>query len=304
MIMATTKSILNHINTDLLNANKENIKDIYRLSSGVKRNEKPRIYLHIQTSRRDLFVKYSQKEKRKVFESEYGALQEVQRNGGFEVPRPIGLFNNGVLLSRVDGYPLELLLKKQGLNAKNLKILATVLNRIALFHSLNTQPDQTIAIALYKKISGKKMPTDIEPALKKAHLGFTHGDLDPFNILIRNDNSKFRFGLIDWEDFLKVGIQELDVLHFVIMTGLIISGDHNSASNNKKLYHLIFDNYKNNPYLRLLSIYCRKRNIAVDNIFRLIPTYCDVQNYRLSKAGRDESKFLYSDFKREYYETK
>ena len=102
--MAKSDEILDKVKTIL--PDDEQILDCYQTNSGDRRNEKPRIYLSLRTSKRNLFVKYSLKERPDIFQREYDALAK-QEEKGFITPKPIGLIDRGIVLSFIDGQPIE-----------------------------------------------------------------------------------------------------------------------------------------------------------------------------------------------------
>jgi len=84
----------------------------------------------------------------------------------------------------------------------------------------------------------------------------------------------------------------------VVMLGVIT----NPKSPYEKLYEKVFGSYINNPYLKLLDVYCKNSYSSLDIILKFIPMYCDAQNFRLIKADRDTKPFLYNKFREIYYE--
>lgn len=291
--MAKSDEILDKVKTIL--PDDEQILDCNQTNSGGRRNEKPRIYLSLRTSKRSLFVKYSLKERPNIFQREYDALAKQEENG-FIIPKPIGLIDRGIVLSFVDGQPIEEIIIQSGLS-ENLDLLIDAVIAIARFHIKHTyNPREEDVGKIYKEVTKVAMSDKQENLLKHARFGFTHGDLDPFNTFF--DSSKRRFSLIDWEDFREVGIQVLDIIHFVVMLGVIA----NPKCGHDFLYENVFGERKGNIYLHLLRTYCNETKTSFSKLLEFIPIYCDAQNYRLIKAGRDTTPFLYNKFKEIYYE--
>jgi hypothetical protein len=265
--------------------------------SGGKRKTGSRIYIFIHTNKRDLFVKYDQDGKSDIFTKEYQTLEKVESNI-FSIPRPIELINKGMVISVVNGISLEPLICRDGLD-KSIRVLNEAMILMASFHrKYASQLSKSANQKLFNSMVKNKISSLAQTPMDEINLGFTHGDFDPFNTFF--DSSSSKFGLIDWEDFSEFGIQELDALHFIIMTGVIA----NHGISNHKLYEIIFGGYKQNPYLKLLQTYCRKRPSSIKTVLKLIPVYCDTQNDRLKKNKRDTSDFLYNEFKKRYYSSK
>lgn len=291
--MAKSDEILDKVKTIL--PDDEQILDCYQTNSGDRRNEKPRIYLSLRTSKRNLFVKYSLKERPNVFQREYDALAKQEENG-FIVPKPIGLIDRGIVLSFIDGQPIEERVIQSGLS-ENLDLLMDAVIAIAGFHIKHVRNLREEDVGkIYKEVTKVAMPDKQENLLKHARFGFTHGDLDPFNTFV--DSKKRRFSLIDWEDFREDGIQALDIIHFIVMLGVIA----NPKCEYNNLYEKIFSRYGENVYLHLLRTYSDETKTSFSKLLEFIPLYCDAQNYRLIKAGRDTTPFLYNKFKEIYYE--
>lgn len=263
-------------------------------SSG-KRKHGSRVYIIIHTNKRDLFVKYDQNGKSDAFNKEYNSLKKIN-SSDFSSPQPIGLINKGMVISVVNGIPLETLICRDGLD-KSIRVLNKTMVLMASFHQKYVS-QQSKSINLYDKMVKNKISLPKKIPMDEINLGFIHGDFDPFNTFF--DSNSLKFGLIDWEDFSEFGIQELDALHFVIITGVIA----NQSISHQKLYEVVFSSYESNPYLKLLQIYCRERQSPMETTLKLIPAYCDIQNDRLKKAKRDTSDFLYNEFKKRYYESR
>jgi hypothetical protein len=251
--------------------------------SGEKRKGDSRVYVNIWKDNQNIFIKYTPKSTTEKLQKEFSILKTLEDNKYFRTPRCIGIINNGIVMSFVSGNSLENKLTSEGLlKCKNL--LKNIIKQIGLFHKNNR---------------GSKNITDIpiSPSLQShIHIGYTHGDLDPFNLLI--DDLEKLPGLIDWEDFNPTGIQELDALHFVIMSGLIL----NPNINHEMLYNMIFNKKIENPYTNLFNVYCKTTNQSIEIIKKLLPVYCDVQNKRLVDVKRDTTQFLYTTFKKLYYD--
>ena len=96
----------------------------------------------------------------------------------------------------------------------------------------------------------------------------------------------------NWEDFREDGIQVLDIIHFVVMLGVIA----NPKCGHDFLYENVFGEREGNIYLHLLRTYCNETKTSLSKLLEFIPIYCDAQNYRLIKAGRDTTPFLYNKF--------
>lgn len=291
--MAKNNEILDRVKNIL--PSDEQVLDYHKTTSGERRKETPRLYLSIHTNKRNLFVKYSLKEDTNIFQREYDALVKLEENG-FITPKPIGLIDRGIILTFVGGKPIEENIIQSGLS-KNLDLLIDAIFQISKFHIKHIcNPREEDVDEIYKKITGATISIKQRELIRHTKFGFTHGDLDPFNTFF--DPKKRKFGLIDWEDFREDGIQILDVIHFIVMLGVIV----NPKCAHDKLYEKIFNKYEGNVYLHLLKVYSQETKTSFSEILRFIPTYCDAQNYRLNKANRDTTPFLYNKFKEIYYE--
>jgi hypothetical protein len=291
--MKNTQNVLNHLQKAVSN-NERIIKYNHSLSGG-KRKNKRRIYLTVRTNKRVLFVKYDPETGSNAFIREYNALTKINSDE-FVTPQPIILINKGVVTSEIKGTSLEGIIKRKGLK-QSLRLLTDAITRIAVFHKkYSHQLKKKDKKEICEEVTGSKMSIEISPAINRASFGFIHGDLDPFNTFYNAKKSEFI--LIDWEDFRENGIQELDVLHFVTMLGVIA----NPELSYRKLFRVIFEKNIENPYLDLLARYCKERTSSLTTVFKLIPVYCDAQNHRLIKAHRETRNFLYSELKKNYYE--
>lgn len=272
----------------------EKVKDFKFFLSGGKRGGGSRIYLTVRTNRRDLFTKYDPHGKFAAFKNEYTALEKVA-SMDFSIPKPIAVLDRGILISKIEGVPLEEIVGQKGLRKMG-KVLNDAIVRIAAFHKKYVfRPNIKERAKIYKEITGENRYGRMQKEFNRSSIGFAHGDLDPFNMLY--DLKTSEFGLIDWENFNMRGSQELDVLHFVVMLAVIV----NPGISHAELYGILFKKYKKNPYRTLLARYCKERNIVLASVLALIPVYCDTQNYRLIRAKRSTSGFLYTDFKELYY---
>ena len=235
-------------------------------SSG-KRKENPRIYITIKKGNSDIFVKYSQNSDSNIFKKEYSNLETLKSIQNFRIPKPLALLDSGVVTTHISGTSLEKKLISEGL-IKCTDLLEETIENIASFHKNNRG---------------------------SLGVGYAHGDLDPFNILV--DEQERPVGLIDWEDFSTEGIQELDAIHFITMLGVIL----NPQMKHDDLYFHMFNENKN-VYNELLGIYCKITGQPIKKLKELVPVYCDYQNKRLCDVGRDTKPFLYTTFKNLYYE--
>lgn len=265
--------------------------------SGGKRKVGSRIYIFIYTNKRDLFVKYDQVGKLGSFKKEYKSLKKVGLSN-FSVPQPIRLIDRGIIMTVINGVSLKSLIQLDDLN-KSIEKLNKAMIYMASFHrKYASQLSKSAKQKLFNLMVKNKTSALAQIPMDEINLGFIHGDFDPFNTFFDSGSSKF--GLIDWEDFSEFGIQELDALHFIIMTGVIA----NHGISNHKLYEVIFGGHKQNLYLKLLQTYCNKRPSSIKTVLKLIPVYCDIQNGRLKNARRDTNDFLYNEFKKRYYESR
>jgi len=276
----------------LLTHDEKIIKYSHFLSEG--KRDKKRFYFKVQTNNRNLFIKYAPYEGIETFKKEFEALCLV-KPCDFALPQPIRLIKNGIIMSQVEGSSLENQIKEGNLNY-NFSLVKKAILDIVSFHKMNKGVKKIKIDKLFREITGNTDDLQIYNSLEKVNLGPTHGDLDPFNTLF--DKKSGTIGLIDWEDFRLESIQELDVLHFIIMLGVIT----NPKLSRPDLYKQIFGDYTDNLYLRLLEIYSKDMSTSVQNILNVLPVYCDSQNYRLIAAGRSTENFLYNEFKRIYYE--
>jgi len=278
----------------LMLSEKEELKTSDHFFSAGKRAGGDRVYITIHTNMRDFFVKYDRTAKSDTFKKEFQTLKHVKSNG-FSVPQPIELIDKGIVMSVVNGVPLETIIKQDKIE-KNIKLLNNAITRIASFH--RRYASKTSKKELHDAKNNDKTTSLEQITTGTINLGYTHGDLDPFNTFFDSNSSKF--GLIDWEDFSENGIQEFDALHFIVMTGTIFHPD----IQHQKLYEIIFDKYKSNPYLRLLRTYCEERPSSFETVLGLVPAYCDIQNHRLENMQRNTSDFLYNEFKKIFNKSK
>jgi hypothetical protein len=278
------------VNLEPIFLENETVEETKMFFSGDKRKQDPRQYLTVKTSIRELFVKIGSDEK--SLQREFDALKKIGSSSGFLLARPLHLFPWCVITSYISGIPLD-----QVLVTKNdYQTLKKVVEAIAVFHEENAnRGDIRHDLGdIYLMATGKKLSADTKKIVIDSKIGGYHGDLDPFNVLLVNEVSGF--ALIDWEDYRSYGMQELDILHFISMLSLI----ENPEMSYSELYDTIFSN-SGNLYSELLKIYCQERKMSFSSVLKFIPVYCDAQNFRLKRAGRDTDNFLYNDFKKKYY---
>jgi hypothetical protein len=184
-----------------------------------------------------------------------------------------------------------------------MKILEEAVKLIANFH----QATETRYIPLKKKLNiyselTGKSSIDIQrkDLLKKVSVGYMHGDIDPFNMFF--DTKTNNYGLIDWEDFTEEGLQELDILHFLIMTAVILYPGEGFIG----LYERIFlkDIPISKAFAELLFNYCQLRRKNIDTLINLLPIYCDFQIKRLLVSKRCPKDFIYPTFKKLFFKSR
>lgn len=263
-----------------------------------KRKQASRTYIVIHTDRRELFLKYAPEAKSGEFKKEYEALKKVSSEE-FVTPKPIKVFNKGIVVSKVSGNLFNKMISECGLSQEVRLLVRQAITHLSSFHIENTRRVlMTVNLDdLYKDLTGAEISAETRGFLGQANIGFTHGDFDPFNILLLDKKTPGLFGLVDWEDFRENGIQELDALHFVTMLCVIL----NPNASHKELFEIMFKK-QGSFYLDLLKVYCDKRKTSLSEILKIIPVYCDTQNHRLTRAHRNTDDFLYNDFKKIYHE--
>lgn len=283
--------ILNEIKVDF--SPNENVVSIKERIFNSKRKKGSRLYWEINTNLRAFFVKYSPKERDDVFELEYKALEKLLLLD-FNVPVPVKLIKNGLVTLRINGQSLEDIIIKGGLE-NNAALLNDLFIKIARFHKKYTvELSNKDKDEKFKEVTAWKNYQEIKNLGSSFNIGFTHGDFDPFNTFFEKSNNSF--SVVDWENFNEFGVQELDIIHFLVMIGVIA----NPKLSHKELYVLIFGN-KESLYINLLKIYCVERSIEMEAVLKLVPAYCDAQNLRLDKAGRNKRDFLFNQFKELFY---
>lgn len=267
--------------------------------SGEKRKQAPRVYTTVHTDRRDFFVKSATDlAGREGLRREYETLSRL-RIKGFQTPRPFELFNWGMVMLKLNGTSLDRKIEKVPISFELRSSLERVILCISLFH-LNARGDMPTTTSLektYKELTGKDISSETMNLMTQASLGFTHGDLDPFNLLL-TDSPDSELALIDWEDFRQDGVQELDIINFIIMLAVVM----NPNVSHRDLYDIVFKS--GGLYMDLLQTYCSERGISLSTIQQFVPMYCDTQNYRLTKANRSTEEFLYNVFKECFYDSR
>ena len=166
-----------------------------------------------------------------TIKKEYSNLETLKSIQNFRIPKPLALLDSGVVTTHISGTSLEKKLISEGL-IKCTDLLEETIENIASFHKNNRG---------------------------SLGVGYAHGDLDPFNILV--DEQERPVGLIDWEDFSTEGIQDLDAIHFITMLGVIL----NPQMKHDDLYFHMFNENKN-VYNELLGIYCKITGQPIKNM--------------------------------------
>jgi len=267
--------------------------------SGGKRKNNKRMYIKINIDGLVIFGKFPLNKNDKMVVKEAYKLRRISTNQ-FSIPEVILPVGKGFFMTSIKGCPIEFILKKRGL-PKSMEILKETVRRIARFHRA-TEIEHVFfkdKLDIYSKLTGQN-PRDFQKKdlLKEVSIGYMHGDLDPFNMFF--DAKTNNYGLIDWEDFREKGIQELDILHFLIMIAVILCRKKDFIN----LYQKIFlkNNSLSRTIMRLLSEYCIIQKKNPHSIINLLPIYCDTQIYRLVKTGRNQKGFLYGSFKNLFQE--
>ena len=259
-----------------------------------KRKTRKRMYIQIHLDKQSIFGKFPLDIKDKSLVREAILLDRISVKE-FLIPKVILKTNEGFFMSAINGLPIELDLKEKGL-LKGMRILNEAVAKIARFHKKTNVDKTDIGEIKIDSLLNEQSPSYKKEILSRINTGYTHGDLDPFNMFF--DRKTDHFGLIDWEDFKKKGIQELDILHFLIMTAVILypSDDY------KTLYRKIFlkNTLLHRVFLKLIDIYCKIINQDANNIINLLPIYCDMQIQRLLNASRNPNDFLYKTFKNQF----
>lgn len=262
-------------------------------SRGKRKNNK-RMYIKIDVGGQVIFGKFPLNKGDKMVIQEANKLKKISINQ-FSVPKVILSIGNGFFMTSVRGTPIEIILKKQGLS-KSIKILKKAIRCIASFHQ--TTEKKNVAFKqkfdIYLKLTDKSsIALPYKNLLKKISVGYMHGDLDPFNMFF--DIKTSQFSLIDWEDFYEEGFQELDILHFLIMTAVILYTNKDYDN----LYNEIFckKTYLKETLIDLLKQYCQLRQKDLKLLINLLPIYCDFQTQRLINSKRNPKEFLYLSFK-------
>lgn len=266
-----------------------------------KRETNKRMYIKIKIDDgRIIFGKFPLNKNDKMVKKEANTLQKISITQ-FSISNVILKTNGGFFMSTIKGNPIEIILQKQGLS-KSLKIVERAVVRIANFHQATVIHDIPFMerLNIYSKlIIGKSLHNLQEGYLfKEVSVGYMHGDLDPFNMFF--DKGSNSYGLIDWEDFNERGFQELDILHFLMMVGVILYPRKDFTA----LYQDIFlkNTFLHNTIMKLLYKYCQIQKKNLEVIINLLPIYCDYQNYRLIKAVRNPNNFLYKTFEELFQE--
>ena len=266
-----------------------------------KRKINQRIYIKVNTDRQIIFGKFPLDKNDKMVDKEINILKKISVTQFF-IPKVIFKTDRGFFMSAVKGIPIKMIMQKKGLS-KSIEILKRAVALMAYFHQTTKIKDISFRELknIYSKLTNKCLfehDTQNKNLLKKISVGYMHGDFDPYNMFFDEKNKTY--GLIDWENFVEKGFQELDILHFLIMTSRIFYPKEDFAS----LYKRIF--LKNTALSRatkkILDEYCVIQKNNPDSIIKLLPIYCDVQIYRLVKTGRNPKNFLYENFKNLFQE--
>lgn len=264
-----------------------------------KRKTNKRMYIRININGRIIFGKFPLSKNDKKVIKEADILEKIFISQ-FSIPEVILRVDNGFFMSAVGENPIEIILKKQGLS-KSIKILEEAVRRIANFHQITKIRHTSLKekLNIYSKLTDiSSVDIHQKDLFKKVSMGYTHGDLDPFNMFF--DTKTNDYGLIDWEDFSEKGFQELDILHFLIMTAVILYPRGKLVSLYKKIF--LKHTFLSKVIMKLLYEYCRLRKKDINVIINLLPVYCDFQIQRLIKASRNPKDFLYQTFKKLFRE--
>jgi len=264
-----------------------------------KRKTSKRLYIKVSTKQGSIFGKFS-KEKDKGIAREAKILEKISVKQ-FYVPKVLLKVNNGFFMFAVKGYPMEFFLKDNRIK-KSIKILEKAVSLMAKFHTATEIQHISFKkkLYIYSKLTGKfKVNDEQRKTVESVSIGYMHGDLDPFNMFFEKKTGDY--ALIDWENFCSDGFQELDILHFLIMTSVIFYPKENF----KNLYTKIFiaNTDINKIFNKLLDTYCKLRKKNKNQIMKLLPIYCDFQIKRLLRTKRNPQNFVYPVFKKLFYET-
>ncbi len=210
-------------------------------------------------------------EDKKILNHEFETMNNLDLSP-FKTPSTIKLFSDFFLMEKIKGNPLSDLILE--LDSKNslLEILKSVTEDLFLFHSQNFQTKDEI------KVNGKTLVVN---------RGFTHGDFDPFNLIINKDN----YFVIDWEDFEKEGIQEFDLIHFLIMLGVCFFKNESTKEKSKKI---ISGEGNYGKYAgEILKKYSCLSGKPISNLINLISEYSKHRINRLKLNNREIDGFIH-----------
>lgn len=264
-----------------------------------KRKTNKRMYIKIEINGQTIFGKFPLNKNDKMVEKEARTLEKISITQ-FSIPKVILKTEGGFFMSPIKGSPIEIILQKQGLS-KSLKILEKAIVLIAKFHQITEIHNLSLRKKLNICLKLTRQPLcnlGKNFLLKEISIGYMHGDLDPFNMFFNKENNNY--GLIDWEDFTERGFQELDILHFLMMIGVILYPKKKFIP----LYQDIFlkNTILNNIIMKLLDKYCQLRKKNLKTIINWLPIYCAYQINRLIKTGRSPRNFLYKTFREQFQE--
>lgn len=242
--------------------------------SGNLRNESPRIYLSVSPSQEvgeKYFVKIPMHSKDSVlYEAE---VLKSKDTTPFKVAQPLEIIEGkSIVFEYIKGTHFDEYLKEKRKSGNwrmlngdaNLEKIVTTL---AKFHEKNIKEEDA----------------------RGGNVGFTHQDFDPFNILITKDSGEVV--LFDWEDFNESGYQILDLIHFIMMSGVIYFPE---ISKNKLANAIISDTTEFASFARgVIEMYSKNRNVNPNIFASYLPVYAEAQIERLERNNRDSNRFIY-----------
>jgi len=257
---------------NICNKNKVSIENpIIQIShSGVLRSEMSRVYVVLTPNSIDGKKYFAKLPQRK---NDIGPVTElsVLKSNQFSpllTPRPIDVIGtNGIVFDYIEGSSLDKLIRSSDCYDSNTQILCSkAIIGLGKFHD---------KVLLREK--------------EGLHFGGTHNDFDPFNMLYTRKDELY---VIDWEDYQSDGIQESDLIHFIIMSGIIqFDGQSRSEQKNSIFRDKAFASFADS----LINEYFSARSFVInkDCLRGAIKLYSENQITRLQKSGRNSELFIY-----------
>ena len=242
------------------------------------------------------------REDRKVA-GEWIKLTGLSLAGVINHPRAIGQIGDGFIMTYAPGHDLPDALLGLDSQEQFAELLTQAVELVATMHLhgaiCDRDPCKRWDAARQYVDQPYATETRFRTALEQAIICPTHGDLAPWNL--RYDRATARITIVDWEDYLPLGIAGMDVVNLLITLGLVVFPNYRERG-----LDWLYDQVLNSNHWYALLVreeinhYASLTNQQPRVVIDLLPFFCQWLIARIENEGRDASSLYYKCFASRY----